>query len=104
MNGIAYIILGLLVFFVPGFFLSLLIYPGSDRFDFMGRLGTSVGLSALVVIIVSTLLALPSISALRLVPFLASIFGFSVFCGVISLFQEDSLRAMKDFLNFFRFR
>lgn len=97
MINIGYVLLGIVVLFVPGFLLSFLLYAGSGKLDFWERLATSVGLSALIDMLIVTILAQPSISALRVFPVLGSILVFCGVCAVLLFFREESLRTFISF-------
>ncbi len=84
--------------FFPGFLLSCLLYPGKERLDFWSRFATSVGLSALVDMLIILMLSHPEIRALRFWPVVGSILGFSAIFGVMIPFVGESLEA---FLAFF---
>ncbi|MFP4005802.1 MAG: hypothetical protein ACLFUR_03670 [Candidatus Hadarchaeia archaeon] len=104
MIEIGYVIIGMLMFFIPGFFLSLLIFPGSDRLDFLERIGTSFGLGALIIILTGIILAQPTLRALRLIPFLASVFGFSALCAVLVVIVNGSRQALMEFMQELRLK
>ncbi len=98
MINIGYLLLGIVLLFLPGFLLGCLIYPGKDRFDFWTRLASSIGLSALVNMTIVMILSHPQIQALRFWPVVGTILGFSAVCGVLIPFADGSLEA---FLRFF---
>lgn len=99
MINIGYIILGIIVLFVPGFLLSFLIYPGEERFDLWERIASSIALSILVILLILTILAQPQLRALRFTPVIGSILAFCAVCGVIIYLRKESLQTL---LTFFR--
>jgi|GEM_PF-2642099 len=98
MINIGYIILGAILLFFPGFFLSCLLYPGKGRFDFWNRFAASVGLSVLIDMSIILMLSHPELRALRFWPVVGSILGFSAIFGVLIPFVGESMQA---FLAFF---
>ncbi len=99
MINIGYAILGAILLFIPGFLLSLLLYPGEDRFDFWKRIGTSIALSVFVDMIIITILAQPQLRSLKFTPVVGSILAFSAACGVLIFLREKSRQTL---LAFFR--
>lgn len=97
MIEIAYLLPGIFIIFVPGFLLSFLLYQGPGRLDFWERFIMSIGLSALVDMLIVTILAQPSIKALRLLPVVSVVLLFSGACGLLLTLKKDSLRAFVDF-------
>lgn len=95
MIEILYVILGILVFFIPGYLLSLILYPGREDLDFWERIGTSVGLGALIVVLILTILAQPGIRALEFFPFLASIILFCAVCGFFITYRRGLDRLLE---------
>lgn len=96
---IAYLIIGIIILFVPGFLLSFILFSGSESLDFWERIATSVGLSAFVDMFIITILALKSFRALRLFPFVGSVLGFCAVCGGVIFFRKESLQTFANFLN-----
>lgn len=94
---ILYIILGIIILFVPGFLLSFLLFPGPEDLDVWERIATSVGVSALVDMVIITILAQPALSALKLVPVVGSIFAFCGVCAVVLFLRKKSLRTFRNF-------
>ncbi|KXB08060.1 hypothetical protein AKJ58_01030 [candidate division MSBL1 archaeon SCGC-AAA385D11] len=101
MIEIIYVIFGALIFLVPGYLLSLIIYPGREDLDPWERVGTSIGLGALIVVLTVTLLAQPGIRALQFLPFLAVIVLFCVVC-VFLIYQRGDLDRLSFLLEFYR--
>lgn len=97
MIGIVYLIVGALVLFFSGFLLGFLLYGGSQSLDFWERLTVSVGLSALVDMLIVTILAQPPLSALRFLPFIGGVSVFCGVCGVLLFWREESLQTFLDF-------
>lgn len=96
---IGYVLLGILVLFLPGFLLSFILFPKSGKLDVFERIGVSVGMSALIDMIIILILAQPALKLLKTVPVLGSIFGFCAVCVVIMFFKKESFRT---FLEFFQ--
>lgn len=82
LDTIAYILLGLILLFVPGFLFSLALFPRKDSFDFWERVGVSLALSVLVLIYVGFILAQPGLGMLTLAPFLGVV---AVVCLLFTL-------------------
>lgn len=97
MLEILYLILGIIILFVPGFLLSFLLFPGPKDLDVLERIAASVGLSALIDMVVITILAQPSLSALQFVPVVGSIFAFCGVCAVFLFLRKKSLRTFRNF-------
>ncbi|KXA94089.1 hypothetical protein AKJ65_05445 [candidate division MSBL1 archaeon SCGC-AAA259E19] len=96
-ESLGYLVLGILVLFVPGFLLSFLLYADKDGLDFWERIGASIGLSALIDALIIAILAHPPLLALRFLPFLGSVVIFCGFCGAVLALRKKSLRAFKSF-------
>ena len=79
---IVYIPLGLVLLIVPGFLLSLVLYPKREQLDFWQRVAVSVGLSVLVLIYVGFVLARPQL--LRPGPFFGAVFAVCVFFALLA--------------------
>lgn len=100
MIEILYLILGILIFFVPGYLLSLLLYPNGKDLDFWERIGASFGLGALVITLIIAILAQPWLRALRLVPFLGAVILFCMACGAFLIYREGGLdRALQGLIR-----
>lgn len=84
MVEVLYIILGAITILVPGFFLSLLLYPKRDDLDFWERVGVSVGLGVLALILITVVLAQPGLKAMQARPFFGMVAALSVVCITIS--------------------
>ncbi|KXB07176.1 hypothetical protein AKJ54_00590 [candidate division MSBL1 archaeon SCGC-AAA382K21] len=97
MIGIGYILIGIFSLFVPGFILSFLLFSEPESLDFWERIATSVGLSALIVMLIITILAQPTFSALRFFPLIGSILVFCIASAIILFFRKDSFRTFVDF-------
>ena len=71
----------LLVFFVPGYLLTALLFPGQTSIDWIERLALSLGLSVAVVAL-STLLLNYTPWGVRLIPIVMAVVVFSVLVGI----------------------
>jgi len=87
------------VLFVPGFILSFLLFPGKERLDFWERIAASVGLSALTNMLIITILAHPTIKALRFTPVIGTILLFCAACGAILAFRKESSQSFQSFFK-----
>ncbi len=96
---IGYLIMGILVLFVPGFLLSFLLFSGEKNLGFWKRMITSIGLSAFIDMLIITILAQPLLSAMRFIPVVGSIGIFCVACGVLLFLKKDSLETFLNFWN-----
>ena len=81
---IVYIPLGIVLLFVPGFLLSLILYPKREQLDFWQRVAVSFGLSVLVLIYVGLVLAQPGLRMLRSGPFFGAVFAVCVFFALLA--------------------
>jgi len=82
LEELGYFILGLILLFVPGFLLTLVIYPKLEQLDFWERLAVSVGFGLLVLIYVGVLLAKQEWRLLQMVPYLGVV---AVICCVFAV-------------------
>lgn len=96
---IAYLLLGVVILFVPGFLLSFLVFPKKGSLDFWKRIATSIGLSALLDMLIITILAQPKLKALEFTPVVGSILIFCVACGAVIFLRNET---RQPFLNFFK--
>jgi len=83
--------------FVPGFTLTLVLYPKPGKIDVWERAALSLGFSVLVLIYTGVIFALPQIKMLSLVPIAGTVAVFSVVCiligymrGAMALFKKPS--------------
>lgn len=97
---VGYLILGIILIFTPGFLLSFLLFSGERSLDVWERIATSVGLGAFVDMLIITGLAQPSLGALKLLPFVASVLVFCAACAVLLFLREESLQTFTDFWGF----
>jgi uncharacterized membrane protein len=79
---IGYVLLGLFLLLVPGFFFSLVLYPKSGDMDFWTRVGVSLGLGTLLLIYVGFFIAKPEMRMLQLAPFVGMTVGA---CAVLAI-------------------
>lgn len=97
MTQVGYLVLGIILIFTPGFLLSFLLFSGDRGLDIWERIATSVGMGAFVDMLIVTILAQPTFSALKLLPFVASVLISCAGCAVLIFLREDSLRTFTDF-------
>ena len=74
MEAVFYFIIGCVVLLLPGFLLTLMIYPKPGQLDFLERMAVSLGLSVLVLIYMGFVLAHPGLGMLRSGPFFGAFF------------------------------
>lgn len=86
-DKLVYILLGFISLILPGFMLSLVIYPKKESFDPWQRLAISVGLSALVEVYIAVILSWPGFKSLAEVPFFASVFVLSGVLAIVAYFR-----------------
>lgn len=91
---ILYVIFGFLLFFIPGYLLSHILYPNPKDLDFWERIGASIGLGALVITLIVVILAQPAFRALQLVPFLSAILLFCIACGLILIYKARGITGL----------
>lgn len=91
---ILYAIFGFLLFFIPGYLLSRILYPKPEDLDFWERIGVSIGLGALIIALIVVILAQPALRALRLAPFLGGVTLFCVFCVGILIFKRKGISGL----------
>ena len=77
-------LLGALVLIIPGFILTLAVYPKVESLDFWERIAVSLGFGTLVIIYIGLVLAKPEYKALRLAPFAGALLIFCVICGLVA--------------------
>jgi len=85
------------ILFVPGFTLTLVVYPKPGKLDVWERAALSLGFSVLVLIYIGLILAMPQIKMLELTPIAGALAIFSVVCaligylrGAMALFRKPS--------------
>lgn len=88
LDTIAYLLLGLILLFVPGFLFSLALFPGKDSLDFWERVGVSLGLGVLVLIYLGFVLTQPGLKMLTLVPFVLAVFGICLLFALIAYWRR----------------
>jgi uncharacterized membrane protein len=76
------------VLFVPGFTLTLVLYPKPGKIDVWERAALSLGFSVLVLIYTGVIFAMPQIKMLSLVPITGTLAVFSVVCVLIGYMQD----------------
>ena len=88
------------VLFIPGFTLTLVLYPKPGEIDVWKRAALSLGFSVLVSVYVGVILGMPQIKMLSLVPITGTLAGFSVVCvligymrGAMALFKKPTVAA-----------
>jgi uncharacterized membrane protein len=69
--------------FVPGFTLTLVLYPKPGKIDVWERAALSIGFSVLILIYVGVIFAMPQIKMLSLVPIVITLAVFSIVCALI---------------------
>lgn len=84
LEALAYVILGLFLFIVPGFLFSLVLYPRKGSLDLWERMGTSLGLGALLVIYIGYTLAKPELGMLQAAPFLGAVLALCVIFAILA--------------------
>jgi len=88
LEELGYLILGLILLFVPGFLLTLVFYPRLDQLDFWGRLAASAGIGVLVLIYVGVLLARQEWRMLQLAPYLGAVVVICCVFGVLAYLRK----------------
>lgn len=91
------LIVGAVVLLFPGLLLSFLLYPEPESLDFLERIASSLGLSALIDMIIVVILAQSALRALQIVPVLGTIFAFCGICGILIFLNEESRETFLDF-------
>ncbi len=84
MEAVVYVIAGLILVLVPGFLFSTVLYPKRDSLDLWSRVGVSVGLGAMLAVIVGYIIAMPGVSTLSLGPFVIATLVLSVIMAALS--------------------
>lgn len=82
MEAILYGLLGLIILFLPGFLLSLVVYPRKEQLEWSSRLMVSFGLGILLLLYLGFFLA--KMGLLYLSPFLLSSFFLCLGLGLIA--------------------
>jgi uncharacterized membrane protein len=77
-------LLGAFVLIIPGFLLTLVVYPKVGSLDFWERIAVSLGFGTLVVIYIGVILAKPEWKMLRLWPFAGGVLLFCIVCGIVA--------------------
>jgi len=86
------------VLFVPGFALTLVLYPKPGKIDVWERAALGLGFSVLILIYTGVIFAMPQIKMLSLVPITGTLTVFSIVCaligymrGALALFKKPSV-------------
>ena len=87
LDVLAYVLFGLFLLMVPGFLLTLVLYPRRESLDFWQRMGVSLGLGVLVLIYLGFVLAQPSLKMLTLAPFVLAVFGVCLLFALIAYWR-----------------
>ncbi|KUO42617.1 MAG: hypothetical protein APZ16_01725 [Candidatus Hadarchaeum yellowstonense] len=66
---VGYVILGLILVMVPGFLLSIVLYPRRENLDSWSRAAASLGLGAMLAALVGYVVSIPGLSSLSLESF-----------------------------------
>lgn len=66
---VGYVILGLILVMVPGFLLSIVLYPRKENLDSWSRAAASLGLGAMLAALVGYVVSIPGLSSLSLESF-----------------------------------
>ena len=74
--------------FVPGFTLTLVLYPKPGKIDVWERAALSLGFSVLVLIYTGVIFAMPQIKMLSLVPITGTLAVFSIVCVLIGYMRD----------------
>jgi len=92
------ILAALFVLFVPGFTLTLVIYPKSGKISVWERAALGLGFSVLILICTGVIFAMPQIRMCSLVPVTGTLTVFSIVCvligykrGAMALFKKSSV-------------
>ena len=88
LGELGYLILGLILLFVPGFLLTLVLYPKLDQLDFWERIAVSVGIGVLVLIYIGVLLAKQEWKLLQLAPYLGTVVVICCVFGVLAYLRK----------------
>lgn len=83
---IGYILLGCFLLLLPGFMLTLVLFP-KQGLDFWSRIALSVGFGAMALIYIGVVLGRPELRMLRFAPFMGAVLLFSAACGAIAHFR-----------------
>jgi len=66
---VGYVILGLILVMVPGFLLSIVLYPRRENLDSWSRAAAGLGLGAMLAALVGYVVSIPGLSSLSLESF-----------------------------------
>ena len=80
--------------FVPGFALTLVLYPKPGKIDVWERAALGLGFSVLILIYTGVIFAMPQIKMLSLVPIVGILAVFSIVCAVIG-YKRGALELFK---------
>ena len=87
LEAVGYVIVGLILVMVPGFFFSRVLYPKKGSLDFWERAGASLGLGIMLAAITSYIIAMPGVSTLSLSPFVIGTLILSVIMAVLGFLR-----------------
>ncbi|MBC7219728.1 MAG: hypothetical protein H5T49_06340 [Hadesarchaea archaeon] len=82
LEAAGYVIIGLILVLVPGFLLSIVLYPKRENLDFWSRAGTSLGLGAMIAALVGYVISMPGLSVLSLGSF---VMGTLIVCIILAI-------------------
>lgn len=84
LTRIIYVLFGIIIFFIPGYLVNAIIYPEPKDMDILKRIGSSIGLSALIITLIIIILA--HIGELKLIPFVIAVLIFCISCIAIQIY------------------
>ncbi|MGC8817008.1 MAG: hypothetical protein ACP5PX_04280 [Candidatus Hadarchaeum sp.] len=90
LEAAGYVILGLVLVMVPGFLLSVVLYPKRGDLDFWSRLGASLGLGAIIAAFVGYVVSFPGLSVLSLGSFTMATLMACIFLAILAFLRGGS--------------
>lgn len=97
MIRIIYLLLGIVILFLPGFLVSFLLYSDTEKLDFWKRIAGSIGLSWLIDMVIVAILAYLSLLDIQFAPHV--ILAFCGVCGVLVFLKGNS---RESFIGFWK--
>jgi uncharacterized membrane protein len=83
LEAIGYVIIGLIMVMLPGYLFSIVLYPGRESLDLWNRVGVSLGLGAMLTVVVGYIIAIPGVSTLSLGSFVAAALILSAIMAIL---------------------
>ncbi|MEM3420733.1 MAG: hypothetical protein QW835_04825 [Candidatus Hadarchaeum sp.] len=87
LEAVGYVILGVFLVLLPGFLFSIVLYPKREHLDFWSRVGTSLGLGAMMGALLGYVISIPGLSTLSLESFTLATLIVSIILAIAAFLR-----------------